>query len=625
MVNRSFYSLFFLLFNYTCLFGWTNDSLLVIQKQEEVFALNPYTMVHKDYEGASTYHDVNRQETRFLPIATENYLFSEDDKVDTYWFRVTIENATSKKLRYIIYFHPGLDTIELFVNGEKSGKSVVLSSLAPAADRPFNITQELCAPLVLDRGLNHVYFRVPNHSVWNKKSGSLIVNIAEENVFLNYFLRARTYQSFALGLISIILVLHFMIYLLLREKNFLLLVVNLFFTLFYLVLLKNVHFDLPLSTTQLSAMRYWLSPVGFLVCASSLVFIQSFLDSKIVDSTVYRLIKYSVLIGFSIVVLLILFKALPELDAFATLFGLFTYLLVLAISIRAFLKGNVIAPYIFFGYLFFGLPIFVFIFPLSFSDFRSNETDFFYFAEAIRSIVFAIGVADRFWRVQRNSIRVEQEKKQLSIDGLLRLKTQREGIMQDLHDSLGGQLSSISLALNRLKHETSRNAIEAIQELANGAISELRNSLWVLENESVSFADLEQRINTLLWQHRKVELAIEFQLYIDESLKTLSLPSSSAGHLFRIIQEATHNSIKHSKATSLVITFAIIESGFHLIIADNGIGFEKLKPIGEVGHYGLKNMAARAKQINGTFTLVTAPLKGVEILITLTDPFAKSN
>jgi signal transduction histidine kinase len=299
--------------------------------------------------------------------------------------------------------------------------------------------------------------------------------------------------------------------------------------------------------------------------------------------------------------------------------------LVLAISIRAFLKGNVIAPYIFFGYLFFGLPLFVLIYPLSFSDFRSNETDFFYFAEAIRSIVFAVGVADRFWRVQRNSIRVEQEKKQLSIDGLLRLKTQREGIMQDLHDSLGGQLSSISLALNRLKHETSTTAIETIQGLANGAITELRNSLWVLENETVSFADLEQRINSLLWQYRKTELAIEFQVNMDESLKALSLPSSSAGHIFRIIQEATHNSIKHSNANKLVITFETMESGFRLIIVDDGIGFEKSNPIGQLGHYGLKNMAARTNQINGTFAINTAPSKGLEILITMTDPFVKSS
>lgn len=625
MVNRSFYSLLFLLFNYTRLFGWANDSLLVIQKQEEVFALNPYTLVYKDYTGSLTYNDVKKEGLTFSPIATENYLFSDDDKVDTYWFRVIIENATNQELLYSIYFHPGIDTVELFVNGSKANGSIVLSSLANASNRPYNITQELCAPIALDPGFNHLYFRVPNHSVWNKKSGSLIVNIAKESIFLNYFLRARTYQSFALGLISIIVVLHFMIYLLLRERNFLLLVVNLFFTLFYLVLLKNVHADLPLSTSQLSAMRYWLSPIGFLVCASSLVFIQSFLETKIVDSVVYKLIKYCVLVGFSVLVLLIVFQALPLLDAFTTLFGLFTYLLVLAISIRAFLKGNVIAPYIFFGYLFFGLPLFVFVFPLSFSDFRSNETDFFYFAEAIRSIVFAVGVADRFWRVQRNSIRVEQEKKQLSIDGLLRLKTQREGIMQDLHDSLGGQLSSISLALNRLKHETSTTAIETIQGLANGAISELRNSLWVLENETVSFADLEQRINTLLWQYRKTELAIEFLVNMDESLKALSLSSSSAGHIFRIIQEATHNSIKHSNANKLVITFETMESGFRLIIADDGIGFEKSKPIGELEHYGLKNMAARTKQINGTFALNTAPSKGLEILITMTDPFVKSS
>jgi signal transduction histidine kinase len=68
-----------------------------------------------------------------------------------------------------------------------------------------------------------------------------------------------------------------------------------------------------------------------------------------------------------------------------------------------------------------------------------------------------------------------------------------------------------------------------------------------------------------------------------------------------------------------------MESGFRLIIVDDGIGFEKSNPIGQLGHYGLKNMAARTNQINGTFALNTAPSKGLEILITMTDPFVKSS
>ncbi len=614
MIVKRLFAIFILLFLNACLFGQSIDSLLVIQQPNEVFALNPYTAVFKDYAGSVTYDQVRDGTHPFVPITEPIYSLNQDRAVDTYWFRMRIDNQTHDALNYVIYFHPGLDTVEYWVNRSVSADRVVLSSLAYASSRPLHITQELCAPLRLLPGANDLYVRVPNHSKWNKELGSMIASIALESTFINYFLSARSFHSFALGLISIIVILHFVIYLFLRERSFLLLAINLFFTLFYLVLLKNVQAEWPLSTTQLSAMRYWLSPMGYLVCASSLVFIQTFLDTRLFDSRVNRLIKYCVGGGLVILIFLIFFQAFQLIEVFTILYGLFTYLLVVVVSIRAYRKGNVIAPYIFFGYLLFFLPIYVFIFPLSFSDFRSNESDLFYLAEATRSIVFAVGVADRFWRAQRNANRSEQEKKQLSIDNLLILKAQRERIMQDLHDNLGGQLSSISIGLNQLARGNKNLTVESIQRITERAVTELRNSLWIIDKESISLGDMEQRINNLFWQYRKIAIPIELHGAIPDCDKDTKLSARTAGNIYRIIQEATHNAVKHSNAHNFTIKINVEGEQLNLFISDDGIGFEE-KDISAQEHYGVENMKLRARQIGAAFTLVTNAERGTTITL----------
>jgi signal transduction histidine kinase len=82
--------------------------------------------------------------------------------------------------------------------------------------------------------------------------------------------------------------------------------------------------------------------------------------------------------------------------------------------------------------------------------------------------------------------------------------------------------------------------------------------------------------------------------------------------IFRIIQEALNNAIRHAKATTVMIRMKAEPKKAALIIEDDGIGFhpEQIKK-----GAGLKNIENRIYLINGTHTIISAPEKGCKIII----------
>jgi signal transduction histidine kinase len=135
-----------------------------------------------------------------------------------------------------------------------------------------------------------------------------------------------------------------------------------------------------------------------------------------------------------------------------------------------------------------------------------------------------------------------------------------------------------------------------------------------MDKESISLAEIEQRINGLFWQYRKIETPIDLQVKIDDALLTHQLKSNQAGHLYRIIQEATHNTIKHSRATHFQITFEKMQNQIQLTISDNGVGFDQsVQPAGD--HYGMKNMKTRAEQMGADLAIESAQGSGVKMVM----------
>ena len=88
--------------------------------------------------------------------------------------------------------------------------------------------------------------------------------------------------------------------------------------------------------------------------------------------------------------------------------------------------------------------------------------------------------------------------------------------------------------------------------------------------------------------------------------------------IFRIIQEAFNNIIKHSKASNVSLLLNYNEHNLNIQIKDNGIGFDKEISMSDMPiKAGLNNMETRSKIFGGDFKLKSFPSNGTEILVTV--------
>jgi signal transduction histidine kinase len=188
---------------------------------------------------------------------------------------------------------------------------------------------------------------------------------------------------------------------------------------------------------------------------------------------------------------------------------------------------------------------------------------------------------------------------------------ERQRIARDLHDNLGSNVSYILSKSGKLLEDDSENKQEDIMEIkdaARGIMSNLRESIWLLNKQEVSNTELADKLK----QYIKKNLLTTHQ--ISESIKQEKmLPSETAMSIYRCVQETITNINKHSKATDAAIhIYDSAEHSFAIQVSDNGNGFEYAD---HEGHYGLRNMKARMEEIHASLSIQSNKDEGTTILI----------
>jgi signal transduction histidine kinase/streptogramin lyase len=194
---------------------------------------------------------------------------------------------------------------------------------------------------------------------------------------------------------------------------------------------------------------------------------------------------------------------------------------------------------------------------------------------------------------------------------------ERRRIASEIHDQLGQQLlviknwSSYCLQKNR-KITEMQTPIRQINESAESALNEVRA---MAKNLSPYHLDKAGVSNTIRYMVKQVtEFSdIEIVAEIDDIDGILSKENEL--NFYRIVQEASNNIIKHSKATEAVFSIKRTEKSIRLTVSDNGVGFYQTNLDYERIGIGLHGMAERAKMINGTFSLESNENKGVKIIV----------
>jgi len=199
-----------------------------------------------------------------------------------------------------------------------------------------------------------------------------------------------------------------------------------------------------------------------------------------------------------------------------------------------------------------------------------------------------------------------------------KLQDQRLRISRDLHDNIGSQLTFIISSIDNLNfltktsNEKLRAKLSEINEFASSTISQLRDTIWAMNKNEISFEDFQGRILTFIEKAKTIATTIHFNF--NSTVKSAIVFSSIKGiNIFRVLQEAINNTIKYANASEISIAISETENKLIFIISDNGKGFD-INTI-ELGN-GLENMQQRIQEIEGEINFNSEINKGTTITIT---------
>jgi signal transduction histidine kinase len=193
---------------------------------------------------------------------------------------------------------------------------------------------------------------------------------------------------------------------------------------------------------------------------------------------------------------------------------------------------------------------------------------------------------------------------------------ERNLIAQEIHDSLGHALTALNIQLKIAKNLWATDPAKAVvsvdvaQALGKMAISEVRESVQTLRAELPELPPLNQSIPTLV-ENFQQNTGIRVNLQ-QEPLTIVPQPVNKT--VYRILQEALTNVVKHAGATVVEIVVSSAEGQLRLSVQDNGRGFDVERTAAGVG---LNGMGDRLQRLGGRLQLRSSQGAGCQITVEL--------
>jgi signal transduction histidine kinase len=217
--------------------------------------------------------------------------------------------------------------------------------------------------------------------------------------------------------------------------------------------------------------------------------------------------------------------------------------------------------------------------------------------------------------LQEQSERLEHEKIMRTTSMIDAQEAERQHLSRELHDGLGQLVLAIRMKLNQLTDDnTDKNnlLIAETHDLIRVTVSEIRNISNNLMPSVLHEFGLVAALGKLAREiTANGQLVVDFQSNFQEKEYIINRIQI---YLYRIVQEALNNVIKHGDATEVVIRLNKSSDGLMLTIKDNGKGFRIEKKSYFSGN-GITNMKERANLLGGHFQLNSKVNRGTEIIV----------
>jgi signal transduction histidine kinase len=178
---------------------------------------------------------------------------------------------------------------------------------------------------------------------------------------------------------------------------------------------------------------------------------------------------------------------------------------------------------------------------------------------------------------------------------------ERRKLSRELHDELGQSMSAMLMELGRFESGLAasglhRERLISVRRMAEGNVARIRSMALLLRPSMLDELGL---VPALKWQAREVSrrAGLKVKMIADELSDELG--DSHRTCVYRVVQEALNNCVKHSQATEVRVVIHREADGLSVSVQDNGVGFD---PASDKG-LGLLGMAERVNHLGGRFQI----------------------
>jgi two-component system sensor histidine kinase DegS len=212
-----------------------------------------------------------------------------------------------------------------------------------------------------------------------------------------------------------------------------------------------------------------------------------------------------------------------------------------------------------------------------------------------------------------------EKQKQLGLKVIQAQEEERKRLAREIHDGPAQSIAHLVLRMDMVdkllqqdKVEQAKAELTNLKEIAREGLGDVRRIIFDLRPMALDdlglVPTLQKYVEKLSQTHG---ITIDFQPFGNVFRPPLALEVA----LFRLVQEALNNVIKHSRATYAQVKADLQEDQVYVVIKDNGVGFDTKEKKG--AGFGILGMHERIKLLNGNISVVSTPGQGTKVMVSI--------
>jgi len=577
-------------------------------------------MLFKDAAGKLTIQQVISN-GKFTPLK-DNIVFNGSKSA--WWIKFSVKNDPDEDKEFTLFFDNSWNKIDVYTVLSNNFSHQVSGDLTPINERTHKLPVSL-ASLSIPSATERTFYARFEYTGQGDRPARFIDHAESKKEYDDQSTKENLIQGIFLGIVAIMCIYNFFIFLSVRDKSYLFYVMMLLSVI--LIFLENSNFDFQFlwpGSPKFEIFMRTYPVVNTIAGFCILLFYQSFLNTRQNLPVLHWVMN--IVNAFSISTSFLIFlHVLSNGNDVSNMLGVIIFALGLISGMASWLKGYKPARFFLLATFFSATCTSVYLIDSQFPFFSlSFKPYLIQIGYSLDVLFFSFALADRINLLMKENalakqkiIKNEYEQEIMKEQAIRETEeNERRRIAKDLHDSVSQMISSAKMNLQAFAgefaftSEKQKSKFEKIVGLVDDSFKEVRiishNMMPYALHETGLEQVVKQLIDNIDSDKIKANLYSKgFENHFDDNMETT---------LYRIIQECVNNVIKHSGASKLDISLIRDCECISLTVEDNGKGFDSAGLLSSEG-VGIKNIQNRVRFLHGDVEIDSKPGNGTVVII----------